>query len=52
MDIAQKAQDAEALYEDFVKWMKEKNVDPDMVRMMFVRFYYDYCDIGRTEEKC
>lgn len=43
-DIAQKAQEAEALYTDFVEWMKERNVDPDTVRSMFVRFYYEFCE--------
>lgn len=49
-DIAQKAAEAEALYSDFVKWMKEREVDTETVRMMFVRFYTEFCDIGRVNE--
>ena len=49
-DVAQKAEEAEALFSEFVEWMKERNVEPDTVRMMFVRFYYEYCDIGRMNE--
>ena len=42
-DIAQKAAEADALYSDFVQWMKERGVNPEMVRFMFVRFYEDFC---------
>ena len=51
-DIAQKAWDAKVLYEEFVEWMMERKVEPEVVRLMFVRFYNEYCNIGRTEEKC
>jgi len=41
-DIAQKLEEAEALYQEFVKWMKERNADPETVRLMFVRFYEEF----------
>lgn len=45
-DIAKKFEEAEALYQDFVKWMREREADPKIVRMMFVRFYEDYIKTG------
>ena len=50
-DIAQKAMEAEALYEKFVAWMVECQVTPDTVRSMFVRFYYDFCETKKEEKE-
>lgn len=43
-DIAQHLRNAEALYKDFKNWMFAHEVDPDMVRTLFVRFYYEFVE--------
>lgn len=40
-DIQAKAEAADVLYAAFVEWMREHNADPETVRAMFVRFYFD-----------
>ena len=45
-DIARKFEEAEALYQKFVNWMQEQEADPEIVRLMFVRFYEDYIKTG------
>ena len=44
-DLARHAAESQALYEEFVEWMKSRQIDPDTVRSMFVRFYYEFCDV-------
>lgn len=44
-DIARHVAESEALYEEFVEWMKSRQVDPSTVRAMFVRFYYEFCEV-------
>lgn len=41
-DIRRKAEEAEALYKEFVEWMKQKNVDPRMFRSMFRSYYEEF----------
>jgi hypothetical protein len=45
-DIVEKAEEAEALYQKFVNWMKEQEAEPETVRYMFIRFYEDYIKMG------
>ena len=42
-DMAQHLLKSQALYEDFKKWMFAHEVDPETVRSLFVRFYYEFC---------
>lgn len=41
-DIARHIAESEALYDEFVEWMKDHQVNPSTVRSMFVRFYYEF----------
>lgn len=41
-DIVQHLEEAEALYQDFVEWMKSRNVTPEDVRRLFTRFYEEH----------
>lgn len=41
-DIQKKAEESEALYKDFVEWMKEKNVDPMAFRRLFQCYYEEF----------
>jgi hypothetical protein len=41
-DILSKIERSEQLYNDFVKFMKERNVIPSELRTMFTRYYEDF----------
>lgn len=41
-DILEKKQRSEALYAEFVAWMKERGISPKEVRHMFIRFYDEF----------
>lgn len=45
-DIAQRKEEAEALYLDFVEWMKSRNASPEDVRRLFTRFYEEFFGNG------
>lgn len=41
-DIQRHHEEYEALYQDFVGWMKSKDVDPRKFRSMFTRYYEEF----------
>ena len=41
-DLKQKAEEYEKLYNEFVEWMKNKNVDPRRFRSMFAKYYEEF----------
>jgi hypothetical protein len=41
-DIQANNERAEALYSDFVEFMKSRDVDPRMFRWMFLRYYEEF----------
>lgn len=41
-DILSKIERSEQLYNDFVKFMKERNVIPSELRIMFTRYYEEF----------
>lgn len=41
-DLEQKSIEAQTLYKEFVEWMTERQVDPYMVKLMFIRFYEEF----------
>ena len=43
-DIKRHIEENERLYKEFVDWMKERNVDPETVRRMFIKFYYEFIE--------
>lgn len=43
-DIQRHLEESERLYKEFVDWMKERNVDPETVRRMFIKFYYEFIE--------
>ena len=43
-DIRRKAEEAETLYNEFIEWMKTKNVDPRIFRSMFMRYYEEFIE--------
>ena len=45
-DMAQHREKAEALYADFVEWMKSRNATPQDVRQLFTRFYEEFFGNG------
>lgn len=45
-DVQRHIDEIEALYADFVEWMKSKNVTPAKFRALFVRYYEEF--IGRV----
>lgn len=49
-DIAQKAWEAKILYEELVEWMMERKVEPEVFRLMYMRFYDEYIDVGRNNK--
>ena len=49
-DVQAKMDRIDALYEEFVKWMIAHDVEPETARLMFVKFYFDMVDIGRSEK--
>ena len=50
-DIQKRYEEGEALYSDFVSWMKSKNVDPREFRLLFALYYDEFiCKDG--EEIC
>ncbi len=40
-DIQRHIKEGERLYKEFVDWMKERCVEPETVRRMFIKFYYE-----------
>lgn len=43
-DIAERAEKDSRLYAEFIEWMRQREMDPETVRRMFVSFYYDFID--------
>lgn len=45
-DLEKHIAEYKSLWEDFVSWMKSKNVDPRKFRYMFTRYYEEFieCD--------
>lgn len=41
-DIQEHLEQYESLYQEFVEWMKSKDVDPRKFRSMFVRYYDEF----------
>lgn len=41
-DMARHRERSEALYLDFVEWMKSQNATPEDVRRLFTRFYQEF----------
>lgn len=42
--VQQHLEESERLYQEFVDWMKERNVNPETVRRMFIAFYYEFIE--------
>ncbi len=41
-DIRRHIEEGEALYSEFVEWMKSRNVTPDTFRNLFSRYYEEF----------
>ena len=41
-DIQRHIEEGEALYSEFVEWMKAHDVTPDKFRVLFGKYYDDY----------
>ena len=47
-DIAEAAARFEALWNDFVKFMQDRNVDPRTLRRLFIRYLEEFFAEGQT----
>ena len=43
-DIQRSSERDVQLYAEFVAWMRERQVDPEAVRRMFISFYHEFID--------
>jgi hypothetical protein len=43
-DILKRSEEGEALYQEFVSWMKSKNVDPRKFRTLFSLYFSEFIE--------